>query len=243
MGRGENQGGGTRLSDTRVLAMLRGFPLWRGVPDEQLLEIMGLMRYLELPTGEKLELREDAGEALFIIDEGLVKLVEERKGWETTLDIFADGSCLEELALFCPVFESQYLVALYPSRLLKLDQASFEEYCKAHPEMAWQILQNVASIASQRAPVSELYRQPLDVRLARYLVGLARHRGVISPKGLVIDYPLQASDLQGAIGAREGETVAALRTLVAREVLDLSERLVVTNLEQLKIQAYGQGGD
>jgi CRP-like cAMP-binding protein len=222
--------------------MLKGFPLWRDVPDESLQEIMGLMHHLELSNGEKLELRGEVGEALFIVDEGLVKLVEERKGWETTLDIFADGSCLEELALFCPAFESHYLVALYPSRLLKLDQASFEEYSKAHPEMAWQTLQNVASIASQRNPVSELYRQPLDVRLARYLVGLARHRGVISPIGLVIDYPLQASDLQVAIGAREGETVAALRTLVAKEVLDLSEQLVVTNLEQLKLQAYGQGG-
>ena len=232
-------GGGTKLPDTRVLAMLRGFRLWQNVPEAQLKEIMGLMRYLELSIGESLELQGKAGEALLIVEEGLVKLVEERKGWETTLDIFGDATCLEELALFAPVFESHRLVALYSSRLLRLDKPLFAEYLKSHPEVGWQILVNVANLASQRNPVSELYRQPLEIRLARYLVGLARHRGIISPSGIVIDYPLQVADIQAAIGAREGEMVAALRSLVARNTLDLSQELVVTNLDQLKALAYG----
>jgi CRP-like cAMP-binding protein len=122
---------------------------------------------LELPIGESLELQGKAGEALLIVDEGLVKLVEERKGWETTLDIFGDAICLEELALFAPVFESHRLVALYSSRLLRLDKPLFAEYLKSHPEVGWQILVNVANLASQRNPVSELYRQPLEIRLAR----------------------------------------------------------------------------
>ena len=231
--------GGTRLPDTRVFVMLSGFPLWQNVAEEQLREIMGLMRYLELSIGESLELEGEAGEALLIVEEGLVKLVEEKKGWKTTLDIFSDATCLEELALFAPVFESHRLVALYPSRLLKLDKPSFAEYLQSHPEVGWQILVNVASLASQRSPVSELYRQPLEIRLARYLVGLARHRGIISPSGIVIDYPLQVADIQAAIGAREGEMVAALRSLVARNTLDLSQELVVTNLDQLKALAYG----
>ncbi|NMB12718.1 MAG: Crp/Fnr family transcriptional regulator [Firmicutes bacterium] len=227
------------MPDTRVFVMLSGFPLWQNVAEEQLREIMGLMRYLELSIGESLELEGEAGEALLIVEEGLVKLVEEKKGWKTTLDIFGDATCLEELALFAPVFESHRLVALYPSRLLKLDQPSFAEYLQSHPEVGWQILVNVASLASQRSPVSELYRQPLEIRLARYLVGLARHRGIISPSGIAIDYPLQVADIQAAIGAREGEMVAALRSLVARNTLDLSQELVVTNLDQLKALAYG----
>lgn len=219
------------------MAVLRGLALWQQVPDEELLEIIGLMRYLELSTGDKLDLRGEAGEGLLIVDEGLVKLVEESKGWETTLDIFADGSCLEELALFGPAFTSHWLMALYPSRLLKLDKLAFAQYIKSRPETLWQILENTAALASQRNPVSELYRQPLQVRLARYLLGLALHRGIISAGGLVIDYPLQVADIQAAIGAREGEMIAALRSLVAQDVLDLSERLVVTNLDQLKALA------
>jgi hypothetical protein len=39
------------------------------------------------------------------------------------------------------------------------------------------------------------------------------------------------------VGAREGEMVAALRSLVAKDVLDLSEKLVVTNLDHLKALA------
>ena len=85
--------------------------------------------------------------------------------------------------------------------------------------------------------MSQSFRQPLEIRLARYLVGLSQLQGVISPKGLVIDFPLQFSDIQWAVGAREGEMVAALRSLVAKDVLDLSEKLVVTNLEQLKALA------
>lgn len=220
--------------------MLRYLPLWQDIPEEELAEILGLMQYMELSTGERLELQGEGELALLIVDEGLVKLVEEKKGWENTLDIFSDGSCLEELALFTPVFESHWLVALYPSRLLRLENPLFAEYLESHPEVGWQILKNVASLASQRNPVSELYRQTLEVRLARYLVGLARHRGVISASGLVIDYPLQVPDIQAAIGAREGEMVAALRSLVAQDVLDLSERLVITSLDQLKALAYGR---
>ena len=84
--------------------------------------------------------------------------------------------------------------------------------------------------------------QTLDVRLARYLVGLAQYRGIISPGGVIIDYPLQVADIQMATGAREGDMVQALRALVARDILDLTERVVITSLDQLEALAYGQGG-
>ena len=116
------------------------------------------------------------------------------------------------------------------------------EYLESRPRVGWQILQNVASLASARRPISKLCRQTLDVRLARYLVGLAQYRGIISPGGVIIDYPLQVADIQMATGAREGDMVQALRSLVARDILDLTERVVITSLDQLEALAYGQGG-
>ncbi|NLA58321.1 MAG: Crp/Fnr family transcriptional regulator [Firmicutes bacterium] len=229
------------MSDAKLLVMMRGLPLWQNVPDQELEEILELMHCLELSMGERLKLEGETGEALYIVAEGIVKLIEEKKGWETALDIFTDGRCIEELALFTSVFDSHAIVAVYPSKLLKLERSVFSQYIKSRPDIAWVVLENTAAIASRRSPVSQFYRQPLEIRLARYLLGLARLQGVISPGGLVIDYPLQFSDIQRAVGAREGEMVAALRSLVAKDVLDLSERLVVTNLEHLKVLAEMDG--
>ncbi len=225
------------MSDTKLLVMMRGIPLWRNVPEEDLQEILKLMQHLELAMGERLRLEGEAGEALYTVAEGIVKLVEERKGWETALDIFTGGRCIEELSLFTSVFQGHSIVAVYPTKLLRLERAVFAQYLKSRPDTAWVVLENTAAIAARRNPVSQSFRQPLEIRLARYLVGLSQLQGVISPKGLVIDFPLQFSDIQWAVGAREGEMVAALRSLVAKDVLDLSEKLVVTNLEQLKALA------
>ena len=225
------------MSAAELMVMMRGLPLWQNVPDRELGEIVELMHHLELAVGERLKLEGEAGEALYIVAEGIVKLIEEKKGWETALDVFTDGRCIEELALFTSVFDGHSIVTVYPSRLLKLERAAFAQYLKSRPDIAWVILENTAAIASRRNPVSQLYRQPLEIRLARFLLGLSRLQGVISPGGLVIDYPLQLNDIQWAVGAREGEMVAALRSLVAKDVLDLSEKLVVTNLDHLKALA------
>ena len=222
------------MSAAELMVMMRGLALWHNVPDGELGEILDLMDQLELSMGERLDLQGEAGAALYIVAEGIIKLVEEKKGWETTLDIRTDGRCLEELALFASVWDGHFAAAVYPARLLKLERAVFAQYLQSRPDIAWLIMENLAAIAARRNPVSELYRQPLETRLARYLFGLSRLLGVISPGGLIIDFPLQVSDIQRAIGAREGDLVAALRSLVAKDVLDLSEKLVVTNLEHLR---------
>ena len=158
------------------------------------------------------------------------------------MGIFGADCWLDELALFAPIFGQHSLEALTSIQIAKLEKSVLEDYLQSRPRLAWQLLENVARLASQRNPITLLHNQSLQVRLARYLIGLAQHRGIISPGGLIIDYPLQVADIQAAIGAREGEMVQALRSLVAQDVLDLTERLVITSLDQLKALAYGQDG-
>ena len=228
--------------NTRTLALLRRLPLWQDLTEDELVEITRLVRYVTLSRGERISLEGEAGEALFIVAEGLVKLLEQSRGGEITLGIFGADCWLDELALFAPIFGQHSLEALTSIQIAKLEKSVLEDYLQSRPRLAWQLLENVARLASQRNPITLLYNQSLQVRLARYLIGLAQHRGIISPGGLIIDYPLQVADIQAAIGAREGEMVQALRSLVAQDVLDLTERLVITSLDQLKALAYGQDG-
>ncbi|NLJ87062.1 MAG: Crp/Fnr family transcriptional regulator [Firmicutes bacterium] len=226
----------------RAMVMLKRLPLWQGLAEEELLEVAQLMEWVQLSSGERIDLQGETGEALFMVAEGMVKLSEQSRAGEVTLGIFGEGSWLDELALFTQVYGLHRLEVLIPTDILRLDKMRLAEYLESRPRVGWQILQNVASLASARRPISKLCRQTLDVRLARYLVGLAQYRGIISPGGVIIDYPLQVADIQMATGAREGDMVQALRSLVARDILDLTERVVITSLDQLEALAYGQGG-
>lgn len=226
----------------RAMVMLKRLPLWQGLAEEELLEVAQLMEWVQLSSGERIDLQGETGEALFMVAEGMVKLSEQSRAGEVTLGIFGEGSWLDELALFTQVYGLHRLEVLIPTDILRLDKMRLAEYLESRPRAGWQILQNVASLASARRPISKLCRQTLDVRLARYLVGLAQYRGIISPGGVIIDYPLQVADIQMATGAREGDMVQALRALVARDILDLTERVVITSLDQLEALAYGQGG-
>ncbi len=226
----------------RMLALLSRLPLFRGFAEDELMDILGLLEYTTLSRGGSISLEGQAGEALFLVEEGTLKLVEQGRSGDVTVAVFGSDSWLDEYALFAPVFERHYLEALTPTRVARLEKPVLKEFLESQPKLSWRLLENMAILASSGTPVGKRHQQPLQVRLARYLLGLAEHRGVISTGGLVIDYPLQVADIQAAIGSREGEMVQALRSLVAQDVLDLSERLVITNLDQLKHLAYGQDG-
>ena len=225
-----------------MLALLRRLPLLRNLTEDELMDVLGLLEYITLSRGGSCSLEGEAGEALFLVEEGTVKLVEHGRNGELTLAIFAADDWLDEYALFTPIFKSHYLEALTSARLARLEKPVLEEFLQSRPGLSWRLLENMAMLTCSGIPVAKRHMQSLEVRLARYLLGLAESRGIISPGGLVIDYPLQVVDIQVAVGAREGDMVQALRSLVAQDVLDLSERLVITNLEQLKSLAYGQGG-
>ena len=85
-------------------------------------------------AGERLRLEGKRG-ALYTVAEGIVKLVEERKGWETALDIFTGGRCIEELS-FHLCFPRPFHVHVYPTKLLRLERAVFAQYLKSRPDTA-----------------------------------------------------------------------------------------------------------
>ena len=96
------------MSDTKLLVMMRGIPLWRNVPEEDLQEILKLMQHLELAMGEWLRLEGKRGKLYTQSPKGLSSWLRERKECgETALDIFTGGRCIEELP-FSPLFSRPF---------------------------------------------------------------------------------------------------------------------------------------
>lgn len=233
--------GGTGMVDNvNIPALLQRVSFLARLSLPQLQELSQVARSVPLRERQSLALQGTAGEALYMVVDGLVKLVHVSPGGgEVVWGVFDPGSYVGELALFTDVFDSHRLVALLDSRLIKLERQALRCHLQSRGEVAFSIVQGLADELQRKGTVLVEYSQPLPMRLARYLTALAHYHGVITTRGLVIDLPLQVSDLQEAVGAREGELVAVLRSFVAREILDLSRSLLITNLDQLRRLALG----
>ncbi|NLK07721.1 MAG: Crp/Fnr family transcriptional regulator [Firmicutes bacterium] len=217
----------------RTAALLREMPLWQEVEYAKLESIAEFAETAELAAGEKVNLTGTFAQTLIIVEKGIMKFGKFTQGGELTLDILPAGAWLNELMLFRGVSKNHFIKAVTSVRAAKISKPVLEGFLDTHPGLYWQLLCNITAMFDHTAPEILKDQQPLETRLARYLLGFVEYRGMISPSGIMIDYPLKVQDMQKDIGAKEGEMIQCLRSFVAREVLDLSERVVITNLELL----------
>lgn len=86
----------------------------------------------------------DAGDALFVIEEGRVEIVAERDGHETVLRTAGPGELLGEMALFEKEPRSATVRARGQARILTIDRRHFLRRISEDPTLAFRIMQSMA---------------------------------------------------------------------------------------------------
>ena len=94
--------------------------------------------------GEVIVREGDAGDALYVIQEGRVDVLAERDGHETLLRTAGSGELLGEMALFEHAPRSATLRAHGQARILTLDRRNFLRRISEDPTMAFRIIEAMA---------------------------------------------------------------------------------------------------
>ncbi len=217
------------------LSILTAVDLFRGTSDADAQRIARLCAERRYPAGTAIFEKGDAGDSLYIVKEGLVRLLSlSEKGAETILHLFKPGDIFGELILseerraFSAVAATDVLVTV-------VSRKNFVDLIASVPAVA----ENFIRLLSKR--LTKVEREFAEFghtwsyhRLALVLLSLAREHGVATPKGTKIAVRLTHDDLAKLIGTTRETVTTQMNRLARKGMLRREGRTIVINDARLR---------
>ncbi|HSE52258.1 MAG TPA: Crp/Fnr family transcriptional regulator [Gemmatimonadales bacterium] len=222
------------------LEVLRAVPLFRQVPERDLLALAGLVRERRQPKGSMILTQGDEGEALYLIRSGQVKVsVVAEDGREVILSVLGAGSFFGEMALLDDEPRSAHVFAMEESLLLSLRREDFRAQLAHSPELGIALLREL-SRRLRRADDTITGLMLLDVngRVAHLLLEMAREEG---EGGTAITHRLTHAAIGQMVGASRETVSRTMRNLVLRNVIAVT-RKGITLLDPAALRLAAQQG-
>ncbi|MGE5169247.1 MAG: cyclic nucleotide-binding domain-containing protein [Rudaea sp.] len=132
-----------RLRRTQIVRLLT--ELFGHLEDKVLREIEGRLEWTHLPSGEILFREGDAGEDIYIVVNGRLRVTtSDGDGHERLLEEVGRGGAVGEVALLTGEPRSASIRAIRDTHLLRLTRAAFDELLDRHPRAMMQVVRSAA---------------------------------------------------------------------------------------------------
>lgn len=171
-----------------MLAFLRQVSLFRCLTEEQFRALAQVANERRFARGELIILAEEEGDALFVIQQGQVKVsIFHEDGREYILSLLSPGEVFGELSLLDGRPRSANVVAIEDTTLIALRRADFLRLLASSPQIAVALLEELAArLRRSDYQVEGLALFNVASRLSKTLLRLALERGVETGSGLLI---------------------------------------------------------
>ncbi|HVB22026.1 MAG TPA: Crp/Fnr family transcriptional regulator [Ktedonobacteraceae bacterium] len=185
------------------LLYLKQVPLFAGLNDEGIRELMGVAKRRIFRTGEVIFHRDDPGQVLYVIKEGKVKIcLISPDGQEMTLVVFGRGECFGEFAILDGLPRSADAVALEKVECYTLQRSDFHNAIMKNPRIAIQVLEVLSKrLRTTDDMVEDLIFLDVYGRVAKKLLELADTHGEKMENGTRINVRLTQQELASMVGA------------------------------------------
>jgi CRP-like cAMP-binding protein len=131
--------------NNEIIRLKKAF-MFEGLPDDVLEALAQKVTHQKLEKDDVLFRRGDVGDALYIIDEGRVKIVRENEqGGELILNHCGPGEAIGEMSLFDQEPRSASIVAVTDSQVLELKREAFFELLDQRPDVALILIRSISS--------------------------------------------------------------------------------------------------
>jgi CRP/FNR family transcriptional regulator len=187
---------------------------------------------------QALFLQGDPADEMYLIKAGRIKLTKVfEDGNELTLDIRKAGDFIGENMFSeegeCPV--SAY--CLEDTLTCGFSRKQFEQLVLQHPNVGLQIIKNLSErISWLTSRVGSLAVTNIEERLYRVLSSVAKEHGAMSPKGIVIQFPLTHEDLSFLTGAHRVSITRAIKSLKsAGKIIHEDKKLILPSFESAQL--------
>jgi CRP/FNR family cyclic AMP-dependent transcriptional regulator len=184
-------------------ALLHSSATFSALPPAQTAVLAERLRRRRFRRGEILFHRDDPASALYLIQEGAVKIhLSSEDGDETVLALLGPGSCVGEIAALDGGPRSATATAVEPVEAYTLLRDDLLAFVRENPDVALALLTTVAArLRRTNEWLEDAYVLDLDQRLARRLYEFAEEQGHPTPEGIEVSFPLTQSELAGMLGA------------------------------------------
>ncbi len=131
---------------THELDHLKKAFLFQGLPDAALAALAQKLERRTFSPTDTLIHRGDAGDSLYVIDEGRVKIVAtDAQGGELVINQCGPGETIGEMSLFDRAPRSADVIALAHTTVLELKHDAFFELLGQRPDLAFNIIRSISS--------------------------------------------------------------------------------------------------
>ena len=184
-------------------SMLVEFPLFRGLPPDQLARVNERLHRKTVPAGTNMITAEQPGEVVYLLVEGTVKiLVEQLDGREVILAFLGAGDTVGEMSLVDSSGRSANVMTMEKCSFLWMDRPTFQD-CLKIPEFSTNLVRLLCSrLRLANEQIQSLSSLDVAGRLARQLLAFAERYGKPEGDGGVrISLRLTQTDLAELVGA------------------------------------------
>ena len=207
------------MNDT--IELLRQVDLFSHLDDEQLNTLADQSRELQFRKNAVLMTEGDAGESMYVIRSGLIKVfVSDEEGKELVLYQKGPGTIIGDIALLDDEPRSASISTLEKTTVLMISKASFLQCLRESPEMALGIIRSLslrlrqATEGSRSLALDNVYR-----RLADKLQDLS----VTDSNGQRLPKKYSHQELGNMIGASREMVGKVMAELVKGEYIDVRD--------------------
>lgn len=150
---------------------LRKSPLFEGLSDQELQQLVDNAKHVFLREGETLMKQGDPGDSAFVVIDGGFEIQKQSGPSVIKIDVRKSGEIIGEMALLSNAPRSATVVAVCDSETLQISQDAFENLLSTSPSATMAVLHWVMSRLSQNE--SLLHQQEKMAALGTMSAGLA----------------------------------------------------------------------
>ncbi len=216
------------MADRSKLWYLKNINLFHGMSDEkmQMVEQRTVMR--EVPRREVLYLPGDAGDRVYLLKRGVVKISAiQEDGREVLLALLRKGEVFGEEAVLDQGPRDHLAEAYEDALICIITKQDFMEMLRTHPEMVFKVTKLIGlRLKTFRMRVENLLFKGASQRLAYTLLELARDHGQPDAQGVLVPLRLSQQDLANLIGVTRESVNLALSELRREGLVVLEGRAI-----------------
>ncbi len=217
--------GGTRELTSR----LADFPLLAGLTPAARIALAARVRPRTVRRGELVFAEGDAGEVVFLILDGKIKITRSAsEGRENLLALLGPGEVFGESSVFDPGPRTASATAVDTSQLVWLSHSQLRVWLAESPDVAEVLIRVLARRlrGSNDAIVDRVFTD-VPGRVAKALLDLADRFGRPDSGGILVEHGLTQEELAQLVGASRETVNKALADFATRGWLRLGTRAVV----------------
>jgi CRP-like cAMP-binding protein len=216
------------LSQQEIARVLASTALFAGLDEPSLLRLAQVCTQRSVDRGHYLCHQGDSGDRIFLIADGLVKVViTSFDGIEVVLATMGRHESLGELAVLDGSPRSASVVAVEPTQVLMVYRQALLTVMTQHPPVLDAILRSLGGIVRRLTEqTGDFVFLDLGGRLAKVLLRLSAAHAT-GPGEPVLDLGLTQSDLAAMVGASRPAVNRALQMLAVRGWISVTGQAIV----------------